>query len=48
MKEYIFINILNSRIEIRINANSYAQAMDILLYITRDIDEYRVQSDNPF
>lgn len=48
MKEYIFINILNSNIEIRIKANYYSQAMDILLSVTRNIDEYRVQSNNPF
>jgi hypothetical protein len=43
MKEYIFTNVLNSNIEIRIKANYYTQAMELLLSITRDIDDYRLQ-----
>ena len=45
MKEYIFTNVLNSNIEIRIKANYYTQAMELLLSITRDIDDYRLQPD---
>lgn len=45
MKEYIFENILNSNIEIRIKANYYAQAMDLLLSATRNIDDYRLKPD---
>jgi len=40
MKEYIFENKLNSNIEIRIKAYNYTQAMELLLTITRDIDDY--------
>ena len=45
MKEYIFENILNSNIEIRIKANYYSQAMDLLLSVTRNIDDYRLLTD---
>ena len=45
MKEYIFTNTLNLNIEIRIKANYYAQAMDLLLSVTRNIDDYRLQPD---
>jgi hypothetical protein len=43
MKEYIFKNILNSNIEIRIKANYYNQAMELLLSVTRNIDDYRLK-----
>lgn len=43
MKEYIFENILNSNIEIRIKANYYNQAMELLLSVTRNIDDYRLK-----
>jgi hypothetical protein len=42
MNDYIFENTLNSKIEIRIKANSYTQAMDLLLTVTRYIEEYRL------
>jgi hypothetical protein len=45
MKEYIFTNILNSNIEIKIKAYNYTQAMDLLLSVTRDIDDYRLLPD---
>jgi len=45
MKYYIFENILNSNIEIRIKANYYSQAMDFLLSVTRNIDDYRLKPD---
>ena len=45
MKEFIFENILNSNIEIRIKAHYYAQAMDLLLSATRNIDDYRLRPD---
>lgn len=45
MKEYIFENILNSNIEIKIKAHYYTQAMDLLLAVTRDIDNYRLKPD---
>lgn len=45
MKEYIFTNVLNSNIEIKIKAYNYTQAMDLLLAVTRDIDDYRLLSD---
>jgi len=45
MKEYIFENILNSNIEIRIKAHYYTQAMDLLLSVTRNIDDYRLRHD---
>jgi hypothetical protein len=45
MKEYIFTSVRYSNIEIKILANSYTQAMDLLLSNTRDIDTYRLQPD---
>ena len=44
MKEYIFENVLNSNIKINIKANSYLQAMDLLLSVTRNIDDYRLNN----
>lgn len=43
MKEYIFENILNSNIEIRIKADYYTQAMDLLLSVTRYIEDYTLK-----
>jgi len=45
MKEYIFTNVSNSNIEIKIKASFYSQAMDLLLSITRNIDHYRLMPD---
>ena len=45
MKEYIFTNVLNSNIEIKIKAYNYTQAMDLLLSVTKDIDDYRLRPD---
>ena len=42
MEEYVFINILNSNIEIKIKANYYTQAMDLLLSATKNIDDYKL------
>lgn len=46
MKEYISTNVLNLNIEIRIKANYYSQAMDLLLSVTRNIDDYRIGYQN--
>jgi len=46
MREYVFNNIRNSNIEIKVRARNYTHAMDQLLSITRDIDVYRLKSDN--
>jgi len=52
MKKYIFINVLNSNIEISILAYNYSQAMDLLLSVTRNIDEmvaeFRKHLENTF
>jgi len=45
MKEYIFTNTLNSNIDIKIKASNYTQAMDLLLSVTRNIDDYRLMPD---
>jgi hypothetical protein len=45
MKEYIFENIFNSNIEIKVKARYYTQAMDLLLSVTRNIDDYRLKPD---
>lgn len=45
MKEYIFKNTLNSNIEIKIKAYYYTQAMDLLLSVVRNIEDYRLLSD---
>jgi hypothetical protein len=42
MKKYIFTNILNSNIEIIIKAHYYYQAMELLLSVTRNIEDYRL------
>ena len=44
-KEYIFENIIHSSIKIVIEAYNYTQAMELLLLVTRNIDDYRLQSD---
>ena len=41
-KEYIFENIFNSNIQIRIKAIYYLQAWELLLTVTRNIDDYRI------
>lgn len=40
MKVYIFENTRDNRIKIIIEANSFTEAMDLLLSITRDIDDF--------
>jgi hypothetical protein len=45
MKEYIFENVLNSNIKIRIKAYYYSQAMDLLLSVTRNVDDYKLKPD---
>lgn len=42
MKKYIFINKTNSNIQIVINANSYTEAMELLLAITRYIEDFKL------
>ncbi len=41
MKEYVFENQTKSDIEIRIKAYNYTQAMQILLSIVRNIEDYK-------
>lgn len=41
MKEYVFENQIKSDIEIRIKAYNYTQAMQILLSIVRNIEDYK-------
>jgi len=45
MKDYIFTNTLNSNIEIKITAYNYTQAMDLLLSVTRYIEDYTLISN---
>ncbi len=45
MRQYNFFNVLNANIEINIKAHNYTQAMDLLLSITRNINDYRLKSD---
>lgn len=42
MKTYTFENVLNSNIRIKIKANYYTQAMDLLLSATRHIEDYKL------
>ena len=44
MKEYIFINILNSNIEIKIKAKHYNEAMEMLLIEVRHVADYKIQN----
>jgi hypothetical protein len=44
MKEYIFINILNSNIEIKIKAKHYNEAMEILLMEVRHVSDYKIEN----
>ena len=44
MTQYIFENILNTNIEIRIKANNYTEAMELLLTSTRDAADYRLKA----
>lgn len=44
MKNFIFIHKLNSNIKITIIAYSYTQAMDLLLSITRHIEDFKLES----
>lgn len=43
MEKFIFKNIVYKGVEISIMAYTYTEAMEILLIITRDIDNYRLQ-----
>lgn len=45
MNKYIFSHVINSNIKININAQNYTQAMDLLLSVTRNIDDYRLKPD---
>lgn len=40
MKVYIFENTRDNRIRIIIEANSFTEAMDLLLSVIRDIDDF--------
>jgi hypothetical protein len=42
MKHYIFTNSLNSNIEIKIKAYNLPEAMDLLLSVTKNIDDYNL------
>lgn len=44
MKEYIFINILNSNIEIKIKARNYNEAMEYLLMEVKYVADYKIQN----
>jgi hypothetical protein len=46
MKEYIFENVLHSNIEIKIKADHYTEAMELLLTVTRYIEDYKLQEQN--
>ena len=43
MEKYIFKNIVYKGIEISIMAHNFTEAMETLLKITRNIDDYRLQ-----
>jgi hypothetical protein len=43
MKEYIFTNTLNANIEIVIKAHNFTYAMELLLSVTRNIEDYRLR-----
>jgi hypothetical protein len=46
MKEYIFVNILNANIEIKIKANGYIEALVLLSTVTKYyVENYRLQPD---
>jgi hypothetical protein len=46
LKEYIFENVLNSNIEIRIKANSYSEALDMIGIATNyNSEDYRYTDD---
>ena len=45
MKKYIFENVLKSDIEISIKAYNYTQAMEILLSVVRNIEDYILTSE---
>jgi hypothetical protein len=42
MKDFIFINTINSNIKITITAYNYTQAMDLLLSVTRYIEDFKL------
>ena len=44
LKIYTFENTCDSRIKIIIEARNFTEAMDLLLSITRDIDDYKTIS----
>ena len=45
MQEFIFKNIVYKGIEIRIMAHNFTEAMETLLRVTRNIDDYRLQGE---
>lgn len=45
-KEFTFINTLNFNIKVNIKAYNFTEAMDLLLSITRNIDDFRQLSDS--
>ena len=44
MKKYIFINTLNSNIEIKIKAKNYNEAMECLLMEVKHVADYKIQN----
>lgn len=44
LKIYTFENTRDNRIKITIEARNFTEAMDLLLSITRDIDDYKTIS----
>lgn len=44
MKEYVFENLLNSNIEIKIKATNYTEAMEMLLIEVKYIEDYKLKS----
>lgn len=42
MKEFVFKNVLNSNIEIKIKANYYSQAIELLFSVTKYVEDYKL------
>lgn len=42
MKEYIFEHTLNPDIQVRVKANHYTEAMELLLSVTRYIEDFKL------
>ena len=44
MKDFIFVNVLNSNIEIKIKARHYNEAMEMLLIEVKHVANYKIQN----